>query len=327
MDLGRRQVMNLRTTQRCFSLTTMASRNFVSLTTWFFQPEMGMTRYEVLSRASACPVRSRTAPNSSGLWTFLTSQHVTHPFRYPNYYNEPEHAFVHLLSDSDVRCTVEVRDGTSGKPLVVGHIHPFVLGSPRRDVSVAQFPDLSAQQTFLNAAAAHGHPLEELSLCASSPEEGAPLTVHGHVLQASQGGRKGQEQEQPQRGADASEDTTPDALDEDGHTLIPRSTRGHILVRSGRQVFAKTDTVLEMGMCGGPVLNEKGECVGVVEGVVPEAPTGKSQAVHTGKDKATNGEGISDKARAILAGCAVFVEVPELQQLLEESRVRTARMR
>ena len=36
------------------------------------------------------------------------------------------------------------------------------------------------------------------------------------------------------------------------------------------QAFASTESVLEMGMCGGPVLNAAGKCVGATEGVVPE---------------------------------------------------------
>ena len=32
-------------------------------------------------------------------------------------------------------------------------------------------------------------------------------------------------------------------------------------------------TPLQMGMCGGPVVNARGACIGVVEGIVPETGT------------------------------------------------------
>jgi len=35
------------------------------------------------------------------------------------------------------------------------------------------------------------------------------------------------------------------------------------------QAFAVTDSTLQMGMCGGPVLNARGLCIGATEGLVP----------------------------------------------------------
>ena len=34
------------------------------------------------------------------------------------------------------------------------------------------------------------------------------------------------------------------------------------------QLFGFADEVLEMGMCGGPVLTPQEECVGIIEGIV-----------------------------------------------------------
>jgi hypothetical protein len=111
--------------------------------------------------------------------------------------------------------------------------------------------------------------------------------------------------------------------DEDGNTLIPRSVPGHIFVRSGVQVFAKTGTILAMGMCGGPVLDEQGYCVGLVEGVVPVAPASAGEQQPASEQG--NGSGVSDKARSLLAGCAVFVELPELHKLHLEVSTRNKR--
>lgn len=298
-----------------------AGRHCVSLTTWFFQPELGMTKYEVLSRASACAVN---LPSGSGRndtrWTFLTSQHVTHPFRYPQYYAEPEHAFVHLLGEGDVRCTLEVRDPRSGAPLVVGHLERAVYGSPRRDVSVVRFPDGASQAAFLSAAAGVGAPVLPLALALVPPRETAGLTFDGHALTqvGSQVGvgEGAPPHARPPPGGD--EEVSLGREDGDGCTLVPTTVRGRVLVRSGRQVFAQTDALLEMGMCGGPVLDEAGTCVGVVEGIVP-VPGGGGVAAQQPPSS-----GLSDKARGVLGGAAVFVEVDELRVLLEEVEKRDA---
>lgn len=43
---------------------------------------------------------------------------------------------------------------------------------------------------------------------------------------------------------------------------------GKINIIANKRYFAKTDETLKMGLCGGPVLNDKGECVGILEGTV-----------------------------------------------------------
>jgi len=55
------------------------------------------------------------------------------------------------------------------------------------------------------------------------------------------------------------------------HTQLPTVVSGSVLGYTPHgQAFASTESVLEMGMCGGPVLNAAGKCVGATEGVVPE---------------------------------------------------------
>lgn len=82
----------------------------LSLTSWFFHPEIDMKGWEVLSRSSATLVRSKASTPGMPKLHVLTSQHVTHPWKYPQYYPPEQFGFVHILSDEFVKCTVEVRD-------------------------------------------------------------------------------------------------------------------------------------------------------------------------------------------------------------------------
>ena len=82
--------------------------------------------------------------------------------------------------------------------------------------------------------------------------------------------------------------------------LLPREIPGYLLARSDRQTFCKTAELLEMGMCGGPVLLGE-ECVGIVEGIVP-APTMEEPAPGTPEHRRY-------QALSYVAGTAVYVEV------------------
>lgn len=70
--------------------------------------------------------------------------------------------------------------------------------------------------------------------------------------------------------------------------------------RTEVQCFAKTEEVLEMGMCGGPVLNYAGEVVGMIEGIVPDTYAELDGAVPD------------------LPGCAAFIEFDELQAFVND---------
>lgn len=75
---------------------------------------------------------------------------------------------------------------------------------------------------------------------APAPEEGAPLFFVGHF-------RTGDEDDQPQR---------------------PCSIGGVLVGRGGPYTFGKTQKLLEMGMCGGPVVTPSGGCIGMTEAIV-----------------------------------------------------------
>jgi hypothetical protein len=49
---------------------------------------------------------------------------------------------------------------------------------------------------------------------------------------------------------------------------IPHSAEGTVHVATSAKVFVRTEKQLPMGMCGGPVIDSQGFCVGMTEGVV-----------------------------------------------------------
>ncbi|RYE84818.1 MAG: hypothetical protein EOO65_01605 [Methanosarcinales archaeon] len=114
--------------------------------------------------------------------------------------------------------------------------------------------------------------------------------------------------------------------DEEETLLIPCDVPGRILGRSDRQVFAKTAACLEMGMCGGPVVNARGEVVGVVEGIVA-SPTSATSLVgaETAAAASTSAiraatqtkRSVTETAASLLAGAAVFVECDDLRYAVD----------
>lgn len=60
-------------------------------------------------------------------------------------------------------------------------------------------------------------------------------------------------------------------LENEHHSAVV--VNGSINLVSSDRYFAKTDITLAMGICGGPVLNSEGQCIGILEGIVnPPSP-------------------------------------------------------
>lgn len=126
---------------------------------------------------------------------------------------------------------------------------------------------------------------------------------HGHVI-------GGHDDHGGDGGGAATQFVDSGSVDEDGCASVaelqlpsrqsPCIVPGRVLVRLPRQVFARTASVLEMGMCGGPVVDRDGACVGFTEGIVP-----------------ANARGVSAAALAAIENCAVFVDAPRLALLTQ----------
>lgn len=270
----------------------------LALTTRFYHPAVQMRGWETLSRASAFLVpASPEVTAAAGLrWHVLLSAHVARPFLFPHYYDPARYPFVHVLGEDDVRCSVAVARGDSGGggggagglPL-----RPGIRVHPHRDVAVGHLED---EDALAAAAAAAGVALAPLALAGDPAGEGAPLAFFGHVLRGAGGGGGGD--------------------DEGGGelALVPHHAHGRLLARSPRQTFARTPgEVLEMGMCGGPVVGDDGACVGLVEGVVPSPAPGAGGGGGAGEAPAPPGEETPQrKAARLLAGAAVLIDAPDV---------------
>jgi Trypsin-like peptidase domain len=103
--------------------------------------------------------------------------------------------------------------------------------------------------------------------------DGSDVSVHGHTLAGDAGS-----------GVEA---------------VIPHWVRGRIALTDGesRGFLDTGDEETVMGMCGGPVMNSSGECIGLLEGLVPHL-------------------GVNDKLlssfHAKIGGCSVYIRAREL---------------
>lgn len=89
--------------------TVAGMRRVLSLSSSFYHPDIDMKGFELLSQASACLVPTGD-PHLPQKFHILASAHVTHPWRFPNYYPHETHAFVHVLSEEHIRCSVGLRN-------------------------------------------------------------------------------------------------------------------------------------------------------------------------------------------------------------------------
>ena len=83
----------------------------------------------------------------------------------------------------------------------------------------------------------------------------------------------------------------------------PQVAEGVVNLMGSSRCFAKTDVPLEMGMCGGAVLNTRGECVGILEGVVNPPTPGQNKQAREFSEQ--------------FGGCALFVPINEAMNLIE----------
>tara|TARA_R110002050_G_scaffold204114_1_gene339310 strand:- start:676 stop:1233 length:558 start_codon:yes stop_codon:yes gene_type:complete len=94
-----------------------------------------------------------------------------------------------------------------------------------------------------------------------------------------------------------------------------RSEAGPISFTLGDQSFAKTKELVVMGMCGGPITNSQGQCLGVLEGVVPVEEDAELHATSTRLDLENSTKSMKDSLMRILSGKAAFVHADEVTSL------------
>ncbi len=167
---------------------------------------------------------------------------------------------------------------------------------------------------FARAAAAAGYHVDAVPLAPGRADDAVDLVFHGHFLHAGAPLRPAAPPDGEDDVAGGADGTAAAAADTtDAAVLRPRAIPGRVFARTPQQVFARTATVLEMGMCGGPVVGAAAAlpgaaaCYGIVEGIVPPV----NGAAMAGMSPA------QAEVRQQLSGAAVFVECDDLRGFLE----------
>jgi len=253
-------------------------RAVLSLSSWFCVPEQGMKDFEILNRASAFLVRSRSwkkqQEEGAGIRGprvhVLTASHVVAPWRWPKYYPED---WLQQVNERHTAYTLELRHD-DGVFATQNELRPVSYHHAKRDLAVLHLEDEEDALEVMNELG-----VDVLTLTPPGDDmvlrEGDALEFHGHNISAHD--------------FSASEDT---------RKPLPSTSKGFVQGRTQHQIFAQTDPVLSQGMCGGPVLvkrNGQSLCAGLIEGIVP-----------------------ADHAIKTIQSLAVFVETPDLQGFLDD---------
>jgi hypothetical protein len=214
------------------------------ISSYFTVPDQGITTPELLSRASGFLVRrsppagQRDATGRQGRVHIVASGHVIHPFRYPNYYPRETHEWLHCLRERNVETRVEVRAPRTGALLLSHTLAAETFHHRTRDIAVLHAGSDDALLAALREWSRH-----HVAELAPSARPGARVGFVGHRL------LEHGDEEQVQ---------------------VPDEVAGEALGATPMQAFFRTERTLVMGMCGGPVYDADGRCVGATEGIVPD---------------------------------------------------------
>ena len=253
----------------------------LSITSSFFTPLVVMTSFEPLARASAFLVRCATSASRRHRYHCIAPRHTVAPYLHAAYYPPAAFPFVHALTAGDIRCAVAMRDADGlAERLRTYSLLPRLFLHPTKDLAVGHLAPAD-EEALLDALAVWGGATHFEASTSAPPSPGERLLFCGHELEEKE------EEEDAEGGRNV--------------RMRRADVAGAFLVASPAQAFATSATELRMGMCGGPVLNGGGDCVGVVEGVVPPQ-VGAPSATPT--------------AASLLAGAAAYVPASDLVAFL-----------
>lgn len=193
----------------------------------------------------------------------LTCQHVACPWLFPNYFADKWDWLQHV-SEAFVRHSLQLLEVPHNADAAVVSAAPKVL----LDLPLDQRVWVHGERDVAMLELADGHVLETpevsellhlLKLLSGDCSPGDSLLFTGH------------QQLQQEGGSDVDRELQR-AMEAIGQ--YPKEVAGQFVGKSPRgQAFARSEQVLEEGMCGGAVLNSEGGCVGLIEGIVPPSTT------------------------------------------------------
>mmetsp|Transcript_30734 Transcript_30734/g.98860 ORF Transcript_30734/g.98860 Transcript_30734/m.98860 type:complete len:288 (+) Transcript_30734:207-1070(+) len=236
--------------KRFFSSSSNAKHLSYCISSWFRIPEKGMQEFEFLSRASGFIVKTGNwegGQKSKGVLRIIASAHVILPFQFPNYYPVEQYEWLHSIGRENIQARLEIRkpNGEIKFSTVLANSykthHIRDLAALRAEDDDELISQLSSIQNDDGTPHDHFifHDLRDTSLC---PRD--EIVFHGHRLIHTEDHSQAQEP-----------------------CVVPGSFIG---MNDRQQCFARTQSVLQMGMCGGPILDSNGSCVGTVEGIVAD---------------------------------------------------------
>eukprot|EP00274_Cyanoptyche_gloeocystis_P005107 CAMPEP_0196654578 /NCGR_PEP_ID=MMETSP1086-20130531/4306_1 /TAXON_ID=77921 /ORGANISM="Cyanoptyche gloeocystis , Strain SAG4.97" /LENGTH=260 /DNA_ID=CAMNT_0041986429 /DNA_START=129 /DNA_END=911 /DNA_ORIENTATION=- len=207
------------------------------LASFFRVPEQGMQEFDVLSRSSGFLVQARAGLQYD--YHFLGTAHVTHPFLFPDFYTPQEYPWLQFVNERHTLNKLQIREDSGGLLAEFTLQRKSYVHAGGLDLVILHMAD---EHEFLKVTKELEVPVNVLQF---SPEDSPPdedVSIHGHRLTTLESGQE---------------------------VLIPFISSGKVNVVFPDRGFAKTPTLLEMGMCGGPLTRQKdGKVIGMLEAAV-----------------------------------------------------------
>ncbi len=200
-----------------------------------------MKYLELLNRATAFPVsltrRKQSSSNPFGVG-FVTSGHVVAPWLFPKYHRE---AMEWLQYVNEEHCAYSLIMDEGAKKIAV------------RDVRLHNSSDIA----LLVPEDANVAPDEtKVKLRENGLQDDETCMIAGYQVEVNDNTEERNSRDVP-----------------DTRQQLPFVISGACSARTPHQTFVITPELLNYGMCGSPVWDDNGLCVGMIEGIVPpDAP-------------------------------------------------------
>ena len=224
-----------------------------------------------------CPVEFRPAVH------VVAAAHVLAPFREPwrsMYYGE-QGAWLSKVQPENCKYELEVYDTSvkeNQKKIGVSNclakfaLNPYPIHHPDNlDISLIHLKD---EDRFLKEIERLG--VESLHLRDASAEPftpNEPIRFEGFEVALPDGTDKGnilaETLDWDEEENDDIFSSTVKNTNDDERIFIPYTASGELIYVSPERLFAKTDSPLPDGLCGGPAIDQNDKVTGVVEGIVP----------------------------------------------------------
>ncbi|KAA8499033.1 hypothetical protein FVE85_6618 [Porphyridium purpureum] len=219
----------------------------VGLSSWFKIEEEGMKDFELLCRGTGfflhttCTQTAQTqdAKRKKVPKVVLAgSAHVIKPFAFPQYFQEE---WLRHVKEEHCKTQLDVFDTENGRsvfsyslPISATHVHRSL------DMALLEFPNYSDLEANLGAM---GISIDPVTLRHLREIETDLVRIEGHELVGAAGSAE--------------------------ERVYHVHRDGQISRVTGSRIYAETDSVCVMGMCGGPALAvaHPGSCIGLLEGV------------------------------------------------------------